>query len=205
MNPVEVRPEFTVVWPKLEESESTNNTPFQGVEVIWHNKKRICIDLDGVVCEYDFPKIVKKHFGVELKAHEIYAYDLPDVLGVKQVDINKMFEDQVYGSPCFIAGAIGALHGWMAEGHELLIFSNRVKYMGDFELVKWLIKYKIPFTGITDGYGEYDVHIDDSPAKLMSTNSLKKLLYTQPWNERCLNITGKLIRVNNWEEVRDYV
>ncbi len=193
MNPVEVRPEMTVVWPKIQ------------TEVIWPKIKRICVDLDGVVCEYDFPKIVKKHFGVELKASEIYAYDLPDVLGVSQSDINSMFEKQVHGRPKLILGAIETLREWRGKGLDIVIFSNRIKYMGERGLTGWLIDYQIPFDEIDGGLGEYEAHIDDSPAKLMQTNSKLKLLYTQPWNERCLDITNRLIRVNNWEGVKHYV
>ncbi len=191
--PVEVLPEMTIVWAK-EDWLNTSN-------ILW--RKRICIDLDGVVCEYNFPKIVKDFFGVELKAHEIVAYDLADVLGVKPEDINAMFKDQVFGSPTLISGALGSLIEWQDKGHELYIFSNRIKYMGYWGLHSWLKRYNIPFSNIDDGKGEYDVHIDDSPSKLMGTNSKLKLLFTQPWNVRCKNITGKLVRVNNWEEVKD--
>ncbi len=192
MNPTVVYPRMTVVWPKME------------TEVI-RPTKRICIDLDGVVCEYDFPKIVKNFFGVDISSQSIFAYDLADVLGVDSALINTMFKEQVYGRPNFIPGAIDTLRLWMSIGHEIVIFSNRVKYMGDIGLAEWLIDYQVPFSDIDGGKGEYDVHIDDSPAKLMSTNSVKKLLFNQPWNERCLNIKGQLIRVNSWEGVKRYV
>lgn len=166
-------------------------------------KRQICIDIDGCICEYDFPKIVKKFFDVDIFPSMIFAYDLADVLGVSPRIINIMFREQVYGKPHFIPGAIETLKAWKSRGYELIMYSNRVKYMGDLGLAEWLIKYKIPFSGVDGGLGRYDIHIDDSPSKLMATNSAIKLLYTQPWNIRCHNITGKLIRVNNWQEVRD--
>lgn len=184
-----VLPEMTIVWPKI----------------VWPESKRICIDLDGVICEYDFPKIVKSFFGVDLSAQAIFAYDLADVLGVAPALINKMFKEQVFGKPNLVEGVIDTLKEWEYKGYELIIFSNRVKYMGEFGLARWLKDYQIPFSDIDSGLGEYDVHIDDSPGKLMSTHSKSKLLYSQPWNERCLNITGKLIRVKNWQEVKDNV
>jgi len=167
--------------------------------------KRICIDIDGVICEYNFSKIVKNFFGIDLSAQMIFAYDLADVLGVAPALINTMFKEQVYGKPNFVEGAIDTLKEWKAKGYELVIYSNRVKYMGYEGLAKWLIDWKIPFSGIDDGQGSYDVHIDDSPSKLMATDSKLKLLFNQPWNQRCLNITGELIRVEYWEGVRDYV
>ena len=163
------------------------------------------IDVDGVICEYQFDKIVKNFFGIDLSPQAIFAYDLADVLGVAPALIDTMFKEQVYGRPNFIEGAIYTLKEWKSRHYELVIFSNRIKYMGEFGLAKWLIDYGIPFNRIDGGQDEYDVHIDDSPGKLMATNSKVKLLYNQPWNERCLNITGMLVRVNNWQEVRNYV
>ena len=186
-------PEVTITWPKewcLGKALS---------------KKRICIDLDGVVCEYNFPKIVKDFFGVDLSASAIFAYDLADVLGVAPSLINTMFKKQVFGKPNFIDGAISTLKEWKSKGYELAIFSNRIKHMGLDGLAKWLIDWQIPFSGIDGGCGEYDVHIDDSPGKLMGTDSKLKLLFTQPWNERCLNIQGRLVRVKSWREIREIV
>jgi len=167
--------------------------------------KRICIDLDGVVVQYDFPALVRNSFGVDLSKSTIYAYDLADVLGVSPKTIDLMFHNVVYGEPKFTFGAIDTLREWKSKGYELIIFSNRVKYMGELGLAKWLTDYQIPFSDIDGGQGEYDVHIDDSPGKLMATNSKVKLLYNQPWNERCLNITGSLQRVYSWDEIRKKV
>ncbi len=166
---------------------------------------RICVDLDGVICEYDFPKIVKNFFGVDISAKTIYAYDLADVLGVAPALIDVMFEKQVFGEPNFINGAMEALREWKQKRYEIYIFSNRFKYMGGRGLVKWLGDYFIPWDCISAGRGNYDVHIDDRPAKLMATDSKLKLLYNQPWNEGCHNITGKLVRVYNWNEIRQKV
>ena len=163
---------------------------------------KILTDIDGCICEYNFPKIVKDFFGVDLSPKAIFAYDLADVLGVAPASINAMFEEQVYGKPNLIEGAIYTLKEWESKGHEILIYSNRVKYMRREGLEKWLVYWLIPFSYIDDGYGKYDVHIDDSPGKLMATNSKLKLLYNQPWNERCLNITEELRRVYDWGEIK---
>jgi len=191
--PVEVLPEMTIVWPI--------ELPYK----LEPRKKRICIDIDGCICEYDFPKIVKNFFGVDLSKHMIFAYDLADVLGVSPSLIKTMFKEQVYGKPNLIEGAIETLTEWRSMGYELVIFSNRIKYMGEFGLASWLVEYQIPFSDIDVGLGEYDLHIDDSPSKLMATDSTIKLLYTQPWNTRCHNITGKLMRVNSWAEIKKFV
>uniref|UniRef100_A0A6M3LT47 5' nucleotidase n=1 Tax=viral metagenome TaxID=1070528 RepID=A0A6M3LT47_9ZZZZ len=189
---VEVLPEMTIVMPKIDDLFSKDK---------W--LKRICIDIDGCLCEYNFPKIVRDFFGVDLSAQAIFAYDLADVLGVAPSLINTMFKEQVYGKPNFVEGAIATLKEWESNGYELVIYSNRVKYMGYKGLARWLVDWQIPFSGIDEGQSEYDVHIDDSPSKLMATDSKLKLLFRQPWNTRCVNITGKLRRVRSWEEIRD--
>ncbi len=169
-------------------------------------KIKIAVDVDGVVCEYDFPKIVKSFFGVDLSAKAIFAYDLADVLGVAPVLINTMFKNQVFGKPNFNPGAIETLHSWKQKGYEVIIYTDRVKYMTDIELVTWLIDNGIPFSGIDyNGHNEYFAHLDDSPSKLAATNSKLKLLYSQPWNERCLDINKQLVRVKDWNEVNEYV
>lgn len=169
------------------------------------NAKRILVDVDGVICEYQFNKIVKHFFGVDISKWQIYAYDLADVLGVAPVMINNMFKEQVYGKPTFTEGAMETLNEWHKK-HSIVIYSNRIKYMGGIGLVEWLTKYKIPFEGIDmNGTGTYDYFIDDSPAKLQSVDSKVKLLYSQPWNIHCFNLIGNLRRVHSWEEIRKEV
>ena len=166
---------------------------------------KYCIDIDGVVCEYDFPAIVKESFGVDIFENAIYAYDIADVLGISPITVNNMFKEQVYGRPRFVEGSLDTLIKWFKDGIELVIYSNRVKYMSYGGLADWMIHWNIPFSSIDGGREEYLIHIDDSPAKLMSTNSKHKLLFNQPWNERCIDITNSLIRVYNWQEVDEYV
>ena len=112
-----------------------------------------------------------------------------------------MFQEQVWGKPIFMDGAFDILKE-IKQIYEIIIYSNRIKYMGEMELAKWLIDYEIPFDGIDYGQNKYDFHIDDRPEKLEDTNSPIKLLYTQPWNEGCLNIKSNLRRVFTWYEIR---
>jgi uncharacterized HAD superfamily protein len=166
---------------------------------------RLLIDVDGVICKYNYGDIVKKHFGVEIDEYNVFAQDMSDVLGVKSEEINKMFYNQVHNQPQFIENALPTLKT-LYNKHEIIIFTNRTKYMSLEELTKWLIENNIPFHGIdVQGTGEYQFHVDDSPAKLMKTNSKVKLLFSQSWNRRCLNITGSLKRVYSWNDVAELV
>uniref|UniRef100_A0A6M3LEJ0 Uncharacterized protein n=1 Tax=viral metagenome TaxID=1070528 RepID=A0A6M3LEJ0_9ZZZZ len=164
-------------------------------------RPRLLLDIDGVVVKYDFVGLVKRYFGVDIEPKAIFAYNLADVLGVSSREIDDMFQEQVWGKPDFIDNALDILHE-VKQIYEIIVYSNRVKYMGEFELCKWLIDRHIPFEGIDCGKGVYDYHVDDRPEKLEDTISFIRLLYTQPWNEGCLNIKGNLKRVNNWDEIR---
>uniref|UniRef100_A0A6M3JVC9 5' nucleotidase n=1 Tax=viral metagenome TaxID=1070528 RepID=A0A6M3JVC9_9ZZZZ len=167
-------------------------------------KPRFLLDIDGVVVKYDFVGLVKRYFGIDIEPKAIFAYNLADVLGVSSKEIDDMFQEQVWGKPVFIDNALDTLNE-ISKIYEIIIYSNRIKYMGEFELVKWLIDNQIPFEGVDYGQSEYDFHVDDRPEKLEDTNSSIKLLYTQPWNVGCLNVKNNLIRVNNWQEVIEYV
>ena len=174
-------------------------------QVIWPDtKKRILIDVDGVIVQYDFADLVWKYFHVKINPEHIFAYNLADVLGVPSKSINEMFHDQVWGRPEFIKGAIETLEKWKSK-YEVVIYSNRVNYMGYDGLARWLIDYGVPFSGINGGQGSYDFHIDDRPEKLCDTKSGVKLLFTQPWNIQCLNIESRLTRVNDWQEIKGIV
>ena len=164
-------------------------------------KPRLCLDIDGVVVKYDFVGLVKRYFKVDIEPEAIFAYNLADVLGVSSKEIDDMFQEQVWSKPAFMGNALDTLNE-ISKIYEIIIHSNRVKYMGVAGLAQWLIDNKIPFEGIDCGQDKYDFHIDDRPEKLEDTDSSVKLLYTQPWNIKCYNVKNNLIRVNNWYEIR---
>ena len=167
-------------------------------------KKRILVDVDGVIVSYDFASLTLKYFGVSIDPTEIKAYNLADELGVSSKEIDNMFHDQVWGRPDFIKGSVETMKAWERR-YEIIIYSNGVKYMGYEGLARWPIDWGIPFDGIDGGLGEYEYHIDDRPEKLCDTNSKVKLLFTQPWNMRCKNIKTRLKRVDTWEAIREAV
>jgi 5'(3')-deoxyribonucleotidase len=162
----------------------------------------ILVDIDGVIVEYDFKALFKKYFNADLPVNGIFAYDLADVAGVSPIEIDEMFKEQVWGEPQFIDGAMETLTAWKGK-HTIGIISNRLRYMSLLDLTNWLLKYKIPFDFVLNTTPPpADYHIDDSPAKLMKAGAKHKLLFTQEWNKRCLNITGELKRVTDWGEIR---
>ncbi len=167
-------------------------------------KPRLLLDIDGVVVRYDFVGLVKRYFNVDISPQAIFAYNLADVLGVSSKEIDNMFKEQVWGKPVFMDNALDVLDE-IKHDYEIIIYSNRINYMGESGLVKWLIDSRIPFEGIDYGQSKYDFHIDDRPEKLEDTNSSIKLLYTQPWNISTMNIKRNLIRVNSWDEIKQII
>lgn len=172
----------------------------------------ILVDLDGTVVHYDFPKLIKKWFKVEVPDKLIQCYSLEEALGVPTALIAEMFEAAVFYEPEFVPGALAALRSFISNGHEVGIYSNRLIWMTTGELSGWMEKHSIPYTGIeTNKTLPSYVHafVDDSPVKLMNvdyTIEVKNLiLLDQPWNRKCLNIMGRMQRAKNWAQVRGII
>lgn len=172
----------------------------------------LIIDVDGVICQYDFPTIIKKHFGVDIPKGAIYTYSIEDALGVSSVDVGKMFQVETHAEPKLMPGAIKSLWQFLDSGFEVCLFTNRLNFMTVEELEDWLGKWEIPYSSIlTPQTLPNYTHacIDDSPQKLMlvdSTINVKHpILFTGILNKRCLNITGRMIRAKNWKEVRKII
>jgi uncharacterized HAD superfamily protein len=170
---------------------------------------RILLDIDGTVCQYDFPHLIKERFGVDITTKEVYTYSIEEVLGVPAHMVNSMFHDAVFLPPVFIPNARETLHRLVKAGHKITVYTNRIRFMMLHELTKWLEDYKIPYNGgITTKLDDYqphyfDYHVDDSVSKLIETNGTVrvKLLFDQPWNQGCKNILGSLRRVKSWKEI----
>ena len=165
---------------------------------------RICLDLDGVVCVYDFPRMIKEDFGIDIRSEDIYTYDIDDILGVTKEAVIAMFMKRVYDPAICEPGALNTLNEWIAKGYEIFIYSNRINLIGTTALLLWLNDNDIPFTSLTRGLkNEYDLHIDDRPPKLAATNSRYKMLYHRPWNDKCLDIKNQFRVVYNWKEIKE--
>ena len=172
----------------------------------------LLIDLDGVVCAYDFPYLTQKYFGVTIPNNGIYTYSIEDSLGVPSKDVIDMFDVEVHSPPNTIRWAKTALEGFIAADYDVGIFTSRLTWMTIAELRDWLDKYEIPYTSIITNStlpSYAHAHVDDSPTKLMNVARAievkHSILYTNPWNVNCLNITGTLKRAKNWKEVKEIV
>lgn len=174
--------------------------------------RNIIVDIDGCIAKYDFPTLTKQYFGKSIPNKGVWTYSLEDSLGVASRHIIDMFTEEVFAPPNFVQGALGALKHFISKDYNVCIHTNRLKFMEVNELEDWLNKWGIPYSSIIvngDLPGYVHAHVDDSPKKLMYTddNTTVKhlLLFDNPWNRQCLNITGKLHRVKTWKEIREVV
>lgn len=173
------------------------------------SKGNIICDLDGVVCQYDFAEITRKRWGMSIPNKGIYCYSIEDALGVSAREVQEVFEAEIFSPPNFIPGAVQTLKWLIASDYNIQILTNRLHFIDKDKLSAWMEKYGIPYHDVIDfkslpNYAH--AMIDDSPTKLMNVADETKvnelILFSNPWNEHCLNVHGRLVRARNWAEVR---
>ncbi len=174
----------------------------------------LLIDVDGVICKYPFHKLTKQYFGVKILNTEIISYSLEEVLGVPTEDVSRMFSEACWLPAQFINRSVETLERLYEAGHGITIYSNRIHFMSEGDLYRWLTENKIPFDKIlnpaaqtTMFAGKYDFHVDDSVTKLLALRAItsRRLLFDQPWNRNCRNILGLLERVRGWRQVEEKI
>uniref|UniRef100_A0A6M3KY94 5' nucleotidase, deoxy (Pyrimidine), cytosolic type C protein (NT5C) n=1 Tax=viral metagenome TaxID=1070528 RepID=A0A6M3KY94_9ZZZZ len=170
--------------------------------------KNILVDLDGCVAQYDFPKLIKKYFGVAVQPMDIWCYSIADSLGLPSGEVHQMFEVESQEEPNFIEGAVETLEKLLVRDYKVLIYSTRTSIMGRYNLDTWLRKWNIPFSTIITDYTLpllIEAYIDDWPAKLLHVDSMvevgKLILFVQPWNFRCHDLLNKFTWVDEWSQI----
>lgn len=169
----------------------------------------IIIDIDGCICNYDFPTLIKKYFGVEVPNKAVLFYSLEDCLGLPPSAVTEMFREEVHAPPNFVPGAIKVMTDLLDDGHNISLFTNRIMFTSTYELENWLDKYEIPYTNIVlpESLPSYaHAMIDDSPRKLLMADQITRikhlLLFDNPWNRKCLDVLHKFERVKTWGRVK---
>uniref|UniRef100_A0A6H1ZZT6 5' nucleotidase n=1 Tax=viral metagenome TaxID=1070528 RepID=A0A6H1ZZT6_9ZZZZ len=177
-----------------------------------NNLRNILVDIDGVVAQYNFPKILKEHFGVEVSNLDVQLYSLEDCLGLPSKQVMDMFSIVAFEPPNLIRDSISSLRKLIVEDWNVCIYSNRVHFMGKKGLEDWLSKYGIPYSVVLNGDSlpsYVSIAVDDYPSKLLKlsedTTVRKLLLFSQPWNDGCLDLLNMFTRVNNWAEVMEEI
>ena len=171
--------------------------------------KNIVVDIDGCVCQYDFPRLIKKHFGMGILPEWVWCYSLQESLGLPKNAVNRMFEEEAYKDPAFLPDALRVLER-MVQGNNVYILSHRENIMGRRDFKVWLGRHHIPHTQIISCKtlpSHVHVAIDDYPTKLLEvaskTNVEDLLLLVQPWNVQCRDLLNWFTWVESWKQIEE--
>src|SRR5437867_3662847 len=155
---------------------------------------RICLDIDGVLCD-SAPvecQVIEELTGLRVSKYNITNWEYLEVLAKEQnfnfIDAWKMTWDrwpEIHPTEEHVGGKVGEL---MLLGQVDIVTAT--EYAKE-SVKKWLSNYHIPISNLIflPYHGkklemDYDVWIDDSPrhAEAAVKQNKNLLLYTQPWN-----------------------
>lgn len=182
------------------------------------NKKKILIDVDEVICDSGFLKLMNEFLGTNYKLEDFTEYYIDDVIGddnKKQEFYNYFVSKDAYADAIVFDNAHNTLKS-LNDKYEIYIYSSCVnpffvdKAGGEFKkkydfLIRtfpFLNPYNFIFTG-TKNMFKADVQIDDRLNNLKGDIGLK-LLYTAYHNKNIGDEelkSNNVIRVNNWKEI----
>lgn len=134
-------------------------------------KKRILIDMDGVICDLITPwfEAYNKDYQDNLLLEDLVSWDTPNL--VKKECGRKIFDywtHELFLSLKPIKGAISSIAALVAKGHEVVIVTSPPFGCANAKYT-WLKKHLpfIPYTNIIMASKKHllqgDVFIDDSP------------------------------------------
>jgi len=181
-------------------------------------KKKILIDVDEVICDSGFLKLMNEFLGTNYKLEDFDEYYIDDVIGdedKKQKFYEYFVENNAYKDAEIFPNAKEVLEKLNNE-YEVFIYSSCVnpyfikkagkeftkKYEFLINNFPFLNPFNFIFTGVKNMV-KADIQIDDRLNNLMGDVELK-LLYTAHHNK---NISKEeldkygVVRVNNWDEV----
>lgn len=184
-------------------------------------KKKILIDIDEVICNSNFVKILNEFKNTNYKLDDFKNYLIEDFL--EQEEKEKFYDfflaRDSYEKVDFIEGAIDTIKK-LCETCDVYLYSACVMYgrekassrifMDKYNFIMkhmpFIDPYKIIFTN-TKNLFLGDIQIDDRLNNLEGPTKLK-LLFTAYHNKDIKEETLKekeVIRVNNWQEVEKQI
>ena len=170
---------------------------------------RIGIDIDGTIADYNPSVTQKRHVGKEVGNDLFICYTELAVSGVPPKEIYSAFQEYARQPAKLIPDSVAVMQRLIDEGHEVVIYTNRLLFMDRTELEGWLRKNNIPFSEVwaEAELPTFDYHLDDNPAKLanLGDNTRHKLLLDQPWNRNCVDDSADVRRVYNWKEFAEII
>lgn len=165
---------------------------------------RIGIDIDGTIADYNPSITQKRHVGKEVGDELFICYTELATSGVPPKEVYASFQEYAHQPAKLIPDSKEVMQQLIDEGHDVVIYTNRLIFMNKTELEEWLHRNDIPFSEVwaEAELPAFDYHLDDNPAKLVNLGELTKhkLLLDQPWNRNCVDDSADVRRVYNWKE-----
>ena len=173
-------------------------------------------DIDGVIANFTNPllEIIKKNYGLTLKATDIYCFDLCIVLGITKPEEEQLIFEVLKQNLPLNLGAKETLRLLSGEGHNIYLLTSRYGHLFDVTN-SWLKEKGIPYTQLylLNSGEKYlakvhplDLIVEDSLQEALgwATKVKTVLIYDQPWN-KTLNVKNLTKRVYNWNEIYNEV
>lgn len=164
---------------------------------------KLALDFDGVIADSSAAVIraVRLLYGIELQPEHLFTHNLKEILGVPEEEVYREAFAKIDNIPSIPYAVTNVRLLQKDTSLDVCIATSRKE---SEPVEEWLTRYDITVPVIylaKDGVLPYvDFMLDDYPTKMLQyrDNIGKAFLFNQPWNERCLNISGWFERVQSW-------
>lgn len=179
--------------------------------------KTIMIDMDNVITDGNFAKILDDYLGYHYDYSRVKNYKVQDILGDKKDDFFKKFKDMdMYENATLLPDCYDVLKE-LSKYYKIYICTDYIwreitQYAGNnlknkynflYEKLNFIDPKNYIFTS-DKSIVNCDIKIDDKVSNIEGAK--KKILFTAWHNKDLLDNELKernIIRVNNWQEIGD--
>lgn len=178
---------------------------------------RISVDVDGVLAEQVVPILdrIRVKYGVTMRKEEIRSWNEPIPAANSNIEVEI---EEALRNPAFILampvieGAMDGLAALRAQGHEVVVVTNRVKDV-DGTTQEWLVRQRACYHRYVNVSSQgkaavtADLLVDDRPENVVEFVRSKRraILFVQPWNEDFASTwahgRGPIYPARGWQEV----
>jgi uncharacterized HAD superfamily protein len=179
-------------------------------------KLNLGFDIDGVIADFSpsLIKTIKTNYGLNVKATDIYCFDLDIVLGIPHAEEEQLIAEVLKQDLPLNVGAKETLERLSREGHSIYLLTCRYGYLRDITQ-SWLKEKGVPYNELHLLTAGEKYLSNVAPLDLIAEDSLQEalgwatkvktvLIYDQPWN-KTLNVKNLTKRVYNWTQIYDEV
>ena len=180
-------------------------------------RKIIVVDVDGVLCDLvgSAIPVINSLFECDLNRNDIRMFEMHRIVGVKEEDFEKVFEQLDYSKMQLIEGAPEGL-AELATRFRIVVATSRPPSLHS-KTKKWLRDNGLAFHAFmsvqeadsavaekSELYPRAEAVIDDDLTEVIAASDFTKVtcLLDAPWNYS-LNAQRRFIRCRHWNEIVD--